>query len=231
MKRAMRKPAAPTALLVAAFITAAAVFYLSHANVYEPKAELYVYGVGARFEYGADAKLRIADGGVVITDGSGREYDPEHAPVFYAHEDRAILTAPMLAVSADGRQGSVARLSEVSFSGKDAFIKTGKNKIPLKGGFLFDGGDVYLFLEEGYVLVGDSTYRVTPMTYVVAVRGARVEIYAYGEEKGLMLDTGGAELTALTDGGYSVDLDKDILRGGGAETLLFTDPSMIAPLK
>jgi hypothetical protein len=33
------------------------------------------------------------------------------------------------------------------------------------------------------------------------------------------------------DGGRSVDLGKDILRGGGSEMLLFTDPSMISPLK
>jgi hypothetical protein len=231
MRRVLGKPAAPIALIACAFIIAAAVFYMSRANVYEPKAELYVYGVGARFEYGADAKLRLTENGVVIAEKDGREYDPEHAPVFYRGEDRAILTAPMLAVSDDGRQGRVERLSEISLSDGGALVKTGREEIPLEGGFLFDGGDIYIFLEGAYIVIGDSSYRITPMTYAVAVRGARVEIYPRGAEKGLMLDANGAELTALMDGGCSVDMGKDILRGDGAETLLFTDPSMLAPLE
>jgi hypothetical protein len=219
------------ALAACALIIAAVVFYLSRENLFEPKAEFYVYGVGARTEYGADAKLKLTEDGVAITDGSGLEYFPEHAPVFVKGEDRAILTAPMLAVSADGRQGSVGVFAEVSLTEDGALIKQGKEEIRRDGGFLFDGGDVYLFLEGADILAGEARYRVTPMTYVLAVRGSRVEIYAPGAEKGLVIDAKDVEVAALADGGYSADMGKDILRAGGTELLLFTDPSMLAPLE
>jgi hypothetical protein len=228
--RAAKRHAAITALIAAAVITAAAVFYMSRANIFEPKSAFYVYGVGARFEYGADAKLALTKDGVVIRDGNGREYDPEHAPLFFAGEARALLTAPMLAVSGDGRQGSVGAFTEVSLTDGGALIRTEKEEFPRDGGFLFDGGDVYLFLEGGEIIAGEARYRVTPMTFVVAVRGARIEIYTRDAEKGLMLDAKDVELTARMDGGYGVDLGKDILRADGADMLLFTDPSMIARL-
>jgi hypothetical protein len=223
-------PGKAAALLAALIITAAAVFYLSRADSVEPGSKLYAYGVGERFEFSENATLRMRETGAVVSDGPAAEYPLGHGPVFYSDEARAILTAPMSAVSRTGTQGGVPYFSEVCLTEDGPVIDIGGEAVPTDGGFLFDGRDLYVFLDGGEIVVGTESYSITPLSCVTAVRGARVEIYVYGAEKGIMLSCGDADITALTDGGYSVDMGKDILRSDGEELLLFTYPGMFAPL-
>jgi hypothetical protein len=225
-----RAAAKPAALLAAALITAAAVFYLSRADVLEPGRELYAYGVGARFEFGGNATLRMTETGAVVRDGEGKDYPTGHAPLYYADGSGAVITAPMSAVSPSGAQGGVPYFSEVLLTEEGVAVIIGGEAVKTDGGFLFDGGDTYLFLEGAKIVVGTESYPVTPLGFVTAVRGARVEIYAHGAKEGIVLSCGDAEITALADGGYSVDMGRDILRSDGEELLLFTDPGMFPPL-
>jgi hypothetical protein len=230
-----RFPGRPAALLVlaiaAAALVAAVAWYIQQLNVYKADEETYHFDMGRRFRHAAGARIRVTDDGAFLTEPAGGEYPLGTNPVFFAGEDRAVLTASFLAVTGDGRQGRVPYFSELLLTEEGPVLFDGKKEIPMDGGFLFDGVNTYLFLEAGTLVCGDKAYPLTPGTSVTVVYSVRAELYPYNGDAGLMIDTvGPTDVTALLEGGYSADLGKDILRYDNTEMLLFTDPEMIAPL-
>jgi hypothetical protein len=213
----------------AAALVAAVGWYMQQMKTLELAEETYHCDVGVRFEHGAGARIRLTDEGAVLADGN-KTYPLGSNPVFFAREKRAVIPTAVLAVSRDGRQGRLECFSEADFSGETPVLRDGNKTFELLGGFLFDGRDTYLFLEEGTLAVGDKRHRLTPGSYAVVIHNARIDFYPRGASAGVSADINGKEVTAVLDGGYSVDLGKDILRHDNTELLLFTDPSMIAPL-
>ncbi|MDR2132610.1 MAG: hypothetical protein LBP30_04605 [Clostridiales Family XIII bacterium] len=236
MSRRLRLSPKTAALLVALLVVVAAVliaavaWYMQRMKQFEPGVETYHYDVGVRFEHAADAKISITNRGATLADGN-KTYPLSANIVYYAGEKRALITTAMLAVSRDGRQGRVEYFAEADFGGENPVLRDGDDSIEIEGGFLFDGRDTYLFLEKGTLVVGETKLRFTPGACATVTYNANAEIYLQDAAEGISKNTEEKEVTAIMEGGYSIDLGKDILRKDNTELLLFTDPSMLAPLK
>jgi hypothetical protein len=230
-RRFPRKTAALIALILAAAALLAMVAgYMWRMNSFTPGAETYHYDVGRRFDHSAAARIHVTDEeGAVLTDGE-KNFLLERIPVFYANEDRALLTATMLAVSSEGLQGRLPYFSELLLTEAGPVLRDGNKELPADGGFLFDGGDGYLFMEEGTLEIGEESYALSPGAYVTAVYNAWVEFCPYGAQESIRANVREIDVVARLESGCSVDLGKDILRCGDTELLLFTAPDMIAPL-
>jgi hypothetical protein len=222
-----------SATALAAVVAVLLALYLRVLQTYEFAGESYHYDVGTRFSHAAGTKINRLDGRTTLEDGRN-VFPLDSIPVFFAGGDKLILPENMAAiVPEESRAGRLEFFSTVEKNPGGGYILKGEKKSTTsEGGFLFDGRDLYVFLEETEISWGDGAdekIKLAPMSYMVVLYNLRVEIYPSGAEDGMLIDTGAARVMAYFRG-YSVDLSKDILYRAGQEMLLFTNPSVLIPL-
>jgi hypothetical protein len=218
--------AAVTAILLSTFLRVM--------QTYDFKGESLHYDVGTRFAHSAATKINRADGRVTLEDGSDI-FPLDSIPVFFKGEHKLIIPENMsIIVPEESRSGKLEFFTTVEERADGGYLMTpisGGRRAETDGGFLFDGRDLYIFLEEVEISWGDSAdekITLAPMSYMVVLYNLRIEIYPRDASEGILLDTGMARVMAYFRG-YSVDLSKDILYRKGQEMLLFTNPSVLKP--
>lgn len=91
----------------------------------------------------------------------------------------------------------------------------------IEDAFIFDGQDMYLFLKETTIKVGDQEYVVPPLSYAYVSYRDYVEIYDYDKDESLVLQGKEYEqdIKAYTDD-YVIDMSIDSLEYEETQQLL-----------
>jgi hypothetical protein len=219
-----------SAVALAAVAAVLLALYMRVLQTYEFSGESYHYDVGTRFSHARGTKIDRVGGEVTLDDGKD-VFRIDSIPVFFEGEDKLIVPENMsLIVPEDVKAGKLVFFSTVEERADGVWeLETDGRRAETGGGFLYDGRDLYVFLEEVEISWGDGAdekIKLAPMSYMVVLYNLRVEIYPRGAEDGMLIDTGTARVMAYFRG-YSVDLSKDILYREGQEMLLFTNPSAL----
>ncbi len=198
-------------------------------NVY---TDLYNYDIGYRFDYPGSSSLLKTEKGVVL-ENEGREFLLESVPLYYKDQKRVLLPMVMVVCCpVENRFGRVDCFTELSKKDNSILIENGNHKVSVDGGFLHDGKDLYLFLEETTIKWSDKQVVLEPFSYAIVIYNQRLELYPSQIEECLLEDTGVCKVMAEMESGYSVNLSTDILyKVDGSEQMLFSQPSIIMELK
>lgn len=197
------------------------------------EAPTYQYFLGVRFDYGAEAVVEIQDNGRVTINQSVGQSATSSTPLYYQEEDRFILTSAMNFVSPFyGTEAYVPLFGEFylenTFSNYD-----GIEPIQILRGFLFDGGDTYIFLEPMYFKWGGRTQEVSAFSFATVSSKGSVVLYDYDTQEISMISTGTYEVTAENlPQTYTVSLSYDsVVMDDGSNQLLHTAPTYLTEIE
>jgi len=222
-------------IAVAVFLAVGALVFAN--SFTEEQSWKTVSGTGKQYYMGGssairtDTKLRVDESGRVISQNEVERI--AEVPIYLDEKTAFILTEDMVYYDPRAAVNSRADALTEFTVGENGNIYAVKDEIKkrVSTGFLYNGADMYIFLEPMTLEVNDYTVRVPALSYVEAVNGEQVVIFNYEtkESETFVPETG---VTATPeDGAYSVLLLDDAwIRGDGKRILLFFAPEKLDPL-
>ena len=193
---------------------------------------------GSPVQYYGGAVYRIPDGASLrrTTDEktllgiSGNERALDSLPIYYENSDTVLLPENMVYYAPrSGKYGRIAYFSEISIDsyGK-AVVRLEGSERKLEPGFLYDGKNLYLFLEPVQISFNGYCISLPALSYVEAVYSGDVMVFDFGVKQFFMEAPDGMATADVVSGDYSVSLLGDyVTLHDGKRTLLFTRPEQL----
>jgi hypothetical protein len=219
-------------MFICAGLVLAVAVYIFQLNSRAIRADLYLYDTGYRFDYPGPSQIHKTEKGMVL-ESNGGEILLEMGPLYYKDQERMLLPMVMVAcLPSDNRFGKLDYFTEVYQDNNGIFAKRGYHHIPLGKGFLHNGKDLYVFLENTTVNWQEKSVSLEPFSYAIVIYNQRLEIYSAKGGECVLEDTGVCKVIAVAESGYKIDLGTDIMyRPDGHEQMLFAQPSTLKELK
>lgn len=170
----------PILLILVLFIAFFIYYKVSILDNYKKDTEdnFYQYFYDKKYEYKGVVSTNRHD---VIVDFKTDDYDItfDSTPIYYSNIDKVIFPKDMSVVMPTLNCAEyLAKGYSYLEVNKDNYILTTDNYSNKLGKyFLFDGGDLYFFLDEVTLKIGDSEIKISPMSYVVAKYNNSISYY------------------------------------------------------
>lgn len=203
--------------------------FINKDNQYTFEGSTVQYYAGQKYLVEDGAYLtRVLDGDQQFTDSTGTR---EITSLAYYQEDDNKFIIPVDMVYYDPRNGIFARIdafTEITVSSTGIFAVNGNKECELNRGFLYDGEDYYIFLEDMTVEFNGYKIDITPMSYIEAIFQFQVTTFNY-ESKEFMMEVPSTEVVATASSGdYTVSVLSDMYEDfNGEKRLLFTRPDLL----
>lgn len=187
----------------------------------------YQYFIGKKFNYDGGLKLtRKKD----ITELTFKDIqvDLDSTPVYYADIENKVLLPEDMAIVFPMQSGLMYKInhfSNVFFDTDTVYLetKTGNDRA-LNNAFLYDGQDLYFFLENTTLKVGETQYEISPLSYVICQNKGNVEIYQKDKDIYTIVENNKEEVKAKNNN-YEIDLIIDSIEQAGEQQLLIKNKS------
>lgn len=205
---------------------------LHQTKIFTIKENAYQYYFGEKFNYPANSKLRISDDKETILTMNNQDSYLDSTPIFYTEKDGILLPKTMEYININkNRLQSVSFFSEVLKNGNNLSLYKSSRKINIDGGFLFDGSNIYIFLEPFTAKIGSREIDIEPFSFAEVLYNQSVSIYLKDKDEYLMMDYNYSDFLVKAKSGYSINLNTDVLiRLDGSEELLFSNPDLLKPV-
>ena len=153
-------------------------WYVDGLSAYKPKSEVHQFISGFELEYGEDAVFRENKGDITVNDGDEKK-SVVKTPLLYKGETKITIPVDMLLMVPN--QGTdVYRINHFTTISENAGKITYSldNKIAESyGGFLYDGEDLYVFLDDTNLTIGHIDVDLpASMLNTITVRRMRTDI-------------------------------------------------------
>ena len=125
----------------------------------------------------------------------------------------------------------INQFSNIVEENGETYLETTTNKTNLKQAFLYDGEDLYFFLERTKIIVNGTTYEVSPLSYVIVRYKQNVEIYNYEKDEYQIIDISGVQDARVETGTYTINMSVDSIRTEKSEQLLIRSLSYLQPFE
>lgn len=219
----------PAAAAVAVILTV--ILLLDRSVTCTVDGEAMQYYAGGTFPIAAKTELRRDSGGdYTMKTGRGDRQTLNDLPIYYLHRAGVLLPRDMVYFAPrTGERGRAACFSEVLQVGSTTIRLAGESgETAVEPGFLYDGGDMYLFLEPVTLHLNGYTVELPALSYVEAVYGGSVMVFDYGTKE-QMTGSPRGDVTAVAAGGdYTISLLGDsVTLHNGEKSLLFTRPELL----
>ncbi len=200
-------------LIVALFLVFG---HLNKMNEYTHNEEypLYQYFAGQKNTY--DGKVTISKNNDIteIKNNDG-VVGIEDAPIYFQKKnDEVLVSKNMLLVfpRINNKNYKIKMFTKLTYD-KDSdssFYYNGKDKVFLEESFLYDGHDLYLFLYETTVQVGEKTYELSPLSYAIVDYHDEVQLYNKEKDKYEIIENCDFDIIA-TLGDHKINLSTDMI--------------------
>lgn len=181
----------------------------------------FQYVMGRKIEYTGVLKITQKDGITELSTEEGTIY-LDSIPVYYKDEnDKAILPKDM-AIAFPMNNGALKKinsLSSVYIEYGDVYVEKGELNKNLYDAFLYDGSDLYFFIENTTVKINGIEYKLPPLSYVNATYKGYVELYNYDTDSYTYIEEVTGDVVASTSK-YTINLSVDTMQYEGNEQLL-----------
>ena len=159
----------------------------------------YQYFVGQKISYEGGLNISRKNGiSELILKDSKVELDS--TPIYYADIENKVLFPEDMAIVFPNQSGMIYKLnrfSNIIYDTETAYLETNVENKALNHAFLFDGKDLYFFLEETNMNINGQEYILTPLSYVICDEFS-LEIYQKEEDKYTVFDEKPEEVIAFT---------------------------------
>ena len=192
----------------------------------------YYGGSIFRLQEGTKLRRTAEDKTLLEQDGYIREADS--LPIYMeAEQNTLILPREMVYYiprsQAFGRMEYFSRIHVDARGGIEAF-RDGESR-QIERGFLFDGKDLYIFLEPVFISINSYQIKLPAMSYVEASYNGDVMLFDYGTKEFMIESPRGSVIARDRAGDYSLSLLNDsLMEKDGENRLLFTRPELLDPI-
>lgn len=191
----------------------------------------YYGGSVYRMEEGTTL-LRTSEGKTMVKDSSGKRAAND-LPIYYEDRNEITITQDMVYYAPrsgkNGRLGYFTGLYQFA-NGRIAIQKDGE-EMNLEPGFLYNGEDLYVFLEQVTLTFNGYEMTLPPLSYVEAVYTGNIMVFNYGEKDFFVEAPKGPVTARIGTGDYELSLLGDSMTTyEGKRTLLFSRPELLEPV-
>lgn len=198
-------------------------WYQDGLNSFKPGEEVYYYCAGMKIQCSDKTRLVHREEGTVVQDSETQDL-LESTPVIYGKQKKLVLTANNMLMQ-PGVDNKVYRLNEFTevteTEGQITFENNGK-AAQVQSGFLFDGADTYIFLEEMTLYIGTKKVTLLPLSYAKVIYRQYIEYHDSENDKYEWIDLAGADVKAEFADGVVLDLGRDLINRDGNDSILFS---------
>ena len=204
------------------------VMYLEKLNTEKVvDVDFYQYFGGKKVEYtGSQQISKKGEITAISTDGIDIKLDS--TPMFYKNEVKKVLfpeTMLYITPMDNGKTSKVLRFSDIYELNKSIYIKNKDEKKQISNGFIYDGIDLYFFIENTTVIIDGKKYELSPFSYLISSYKNGAEIYNYEKDEYQIIESEDYVI-AKTDS-YIINTSVDTLKCNGKEQLLLRNVNAI----
>lgn len=212
-------------IIMLAVIIIAAVYISKLSKTTLENHEFYQYFAGRKVEYTGELEMSRENNGISNLKMNDITIQLDSTPVFYKDIDNRIILPEDMAVVSPSEQGKMQRItyfSEIQIKDNIAYLEYQNKKQSLEQNFLFDGNNLYVFLQETEITIGEQTFKMSPLSYAIVTYRESVEIYQKSEDTyHIFEDVNIGNVMAKTEK-YSINMSNDSLILGEKEQLLLS---------
>lgn len=218
-----------------ALLAAAALIWVvvNNSGAYSIGEETVQYYAGMESRIPENAKIRADKNGTLeIT--RGKKIDTIlPVPLYYKERNAVLLLEDMLYNHpSDSTILSVSRfgIMECDDNYNFTYIQ-GEKECQIRPGFLYNGKDMYIFLEPVELRINNYVISLPPLSFVEAIYGNYVTALNYETKESIMEPIKSDAVVYAPGGGYTISLLNDsITKQNGDKSLLFTRPEFFDPI-
>ena len=217
---------AATAVMLVLLIVLVRIF-LTNSNSLTVEEELNTwFGVG-KITYPAGSRLSMDDDGIVWISAEGEKKALDSKPL-YRGDTSVLLPASWIWMDThDDSMNRVETFSELIWENSSVTIDDAGNRAEGAHGFLYDGADTYILLENGILTCGEETMNLAPLSFIVARHGQEINVYSRRDNEAMILDPQGTDAVVQFENKTSISLQSDTLNHrNGSWMLLMSRPEI-----
>lgn len=207
-------------LLLIAIIMCISV-YLTKLNTEETQSnEFYQYFGGRKIEYKGVMQI-TKKGEITQLQCEDVQIQLDSTPIYYQNEKNKLLLPENMAkvIPLDnGRMTKITRFSNIYQNEETMYVESQGKSTTIENAFLYDGGDLYIFIEETTLILPDGEYKLSPFSYIISTYGDSIEIYNYIQDEYKIIPTT-QNIIAKTEN-YEINTSVDTIKYGEKEQLL-----------
>ena len=188
--------------------------------------DFYQWYSGQKVEYKGQLTFTRKEG-LTELKATDRKVTLDSTPVYYADENDKVIFPEDIAIVYPNNNGMMYRINHfadiIEENGSiylETNLATKTNKTKLEKAFLYDGQDLYFFLERTTITVNGTNYEVSPLSYVIVRYKQSVEIYNYEKDEYQVIDTTETQDAKVVTDTYTINMSVDSLQTAEKEQLL-----------
>lgn len=228
-KKKKRKSAIITTLIIAALIVIIIVVITIIGSLNSTTVEshnFYQWYYGQKVEYNGELTFTRKEG-LTELKATDRKVTLDSTPVYYTDENSKVIFPEDMAIVYPNNNGMMYRINhfaDITEENGEIYLETNlattTNKSKLEKAFLYDGQDLYFFLERTSITVNGTTYEVSPLSYAIVRYKQSVEIYNYEKDEYQVIDTTETQDAKVVTDTYTINMGVDSLQTAEKEQLL-----------
>ena len=188
--------------------------------------DFYQWYSGQKVEYKGQLTFTRKEG-LTELKATDRKVTLDSTPVYYADENDKVIFPEDMAIVYPNNNGMMYRINHfadiIEENGSiylETNLATKTNKTKLEKAFLYDGQDLYFFLERTTITVNGTNYEVSPLSYAIVSYKQNVEIYNYEKDEYQVIDTTETQEAKVVTDTYTINMSVDSLQTAEKDQLL-----------
>ena len=160
---------------------------------------------------------------------NGQEVDLDSQPIYYKGMDKVIFPQEMSVVyPTTGQSYKIPRFTNMEIQNGTTYIDV--SKMPLNNVFIYDGNDLYFFIDDAKVIVGETQVDLSPFSYVMYNYNSELYIYNHRDDQMYYLPSVTDDVFVETNN-YKLNLNIDSITYKNKEKLLIKNFAYLDLLK
>lgn len=182
----------------------------------------YQYLSSNKFAYNGKVLISTDDNNNTVLTNNQIKANLDSTPIYYAKEKSVFLPKDMSIIFPNnfGLHNKVNHFSSVMMKDNNFYVKHESYQKQVTDCFLFDGEDLYLFLDKMTFTIGKDIYVLDPLSYVVLDYQNNIQIYDYKNDIYRTIQLDKTDVVATSSKGYKVNLSIDSISYDKYEQLL-----------
>jgi len=196
----------------------------------------YQYFYGVYKEYSGEIEVVNSNNATHLVLENDEIIYLDSAPIYYKDElGKALVPSEMEVVYPDtGKIYKVGKFTNIITDSNVIYAQRHNKdtKKSLNNAFLYDGEDLYLFLQETTIKIGKQKYKISPLSYVIVNYRQNVEIYNYDKDEYIIIGENEVPKDDIiaTNKNYKINLSVDSYSTNSTERLLIKNTNYLTEI-
>ena len=205
--------------------------YVNHTT--DEKASFYQYFAGRKVEYEGTLKINRKNN-IVDLDTGKQKIDLTSVPVYYQEDKVKVLLPQSMTIVrplSGYKQEKTVNFSTITWDKDNTayLLKSNEYDAEITNSFLYDGVDLYFFLTETNVKIGNDEITLSSMSYIRVNVGNSLEYYDHESDTYKMMEITTEQVIA-TNKDFEVNLSGDKVTNYD-DIILLMGPSNLNEIK